>query len=150
MRDLAFDHWDDLLYMVLQENDRQLEKWGYQTHDPFYWVVFLTEEVGELAAAVADKHWGRDGKTDGDVVEEAIQVATLALKIAEMHAFRRQSETLLVDPDPFEVKEAIENGKPGDTIVVEETIHPRFGAQFRQDREKIIEKVAEQMRGRLE
>lgn len=53
MKDLAFDHWDDLLLMVVQENDLQLGKWGYQDHDPFYWMVFLTEEVGELAAEIA-------------------------------------------------------------------------------------------------
>lgn len=92
MRDLAFDHWDDLLKMVLEENQRQLEKWGEQDHSPFHWMTFLTEEVGETAQAIGDSHWGRDGKTDGDVALEAIQVATLALKIAEMHLYRRESE----------------------------------------------------------
>lgn len=126
MKDLAFDHWDDLLYMVLQENTNQLEKWGYQDHDPFYWMVFLTEEMGELAAAIADKHWDRDGKTDGDVASEAIQVATLALKIAEMHLYRKQSEDeerVLVDPTEEELKRAIETGKPGSRIYIEETLY---------------------------
>jgi len=92
MRDLAFDHWGDLLLMVVKENDAQLSKWGYQNHDPFKWMVFLTEEVGELAAEIADNVWDRKGATNATVAEEAIQVATLALKIAEMHLYRRQSE----------------------------------------------------------
>jgi NTP pyrophosphatase (non-canonical NTP hydrolase) len=69
--------------MVIEENDRQLKKWGVQWRTPFEWITYLTEEVGELAQAVSENEY-RNGKSD-DVVKEAIQVATLALKIAEMY-----------------------------------------------------------------
>ena len=119
MRDLAFDHWDDLLKLVLEENGRQLDKWGYQNHDPFRWMVFLTEEVGELAAEIADNVWGRKDATDATVALEAIQVATLALKIAEMHLYRRQSEAPdLTDPTWREVSDAIREAHPGQTIEI--------------------------------
>lgn len=131
MKDLAFDHWDDLLKMVCEENNRQLGKWGYQDHDAFYWMVFLTEEVGELAAEIADQHWDRKEATNATVALEAIQVATLALKIAEMHLYRRESEALdgpqdvlLVDPTAEALREAIEEAPPRSTIVVEETLEP--------------------------
>jgi hypothetical protein len=146
MRDLAFDHWDDLLKMVLEENNRQLDKWGYQDHDAFYWMVFLTEEVGELAAEIADSHWDRGDATDATVAMEAIQVATLALKIAEMHLYRRQSEApddVLINPSVEDLKASIEAAPPGSTITIEEDIHPRF-------REEAVNRTAEIMTQKLE
>lgn len=125
MKDLAFDHWDDLILMVVQENDKQLEKWGYQDVHQYAWMTWLTEEVGELAAAIGDQI-ERDNATDGEIAIEAIQVATLALKIAEMHLYRSQSQSLLVDPEPWEIKKAIEEADPGSTIMIEENFHPRF------------------------
>lgn len=123
MKDLAFDHWDDLILMVVQENDKQLEKWGYQDVHQYAWTTWLTEEVGELAAAIGDQI-ERGNATDGEIAIEAIQVATLALKIAEMHLYRSQSQSLLVDPEPWEVKKAIEEARPGETIEIEETLRP--------------------------
>jgi len=69
----------------LLEFPRQLKKWGVQDHSPFEWLAFLTEEVGELASEIAELEY-RNGN-HREVVAEAIQVATLALKIAEMHQF---------------------------------------------------------------
>jgi NTP pyrophosphatase (non-canonical NTP hydrolase) len=126
MKDLAFDHWDDLLKLVVEENERQLEKWGFQNHDPFRWFTFLAEEVGELAAEIADNAWDRKDATDATVAIEAIQVATLALKIAEMHLYRRQSESPdLEDPTWAELSRAIHEAQPGQTIDVVVN-HPRF------------------------
>jgi len=68
---------------VMQENRRQVEKWGIQDHTPFEWMLYLSEEFGELAQAIAENYY-RVGGLDA-VVKEAIQVATLALKIAEMY-----------------------------------------------------------------
>ena len=68
--------------LIKGEDDRQLKKWGEQTHSPAEWLMFLSEEFGELAEAVAE-WWFRDGELE-DVEAEAVQVATLALKIAEM------------------------------------------------------------------
>ena len=43
----------------------QVNKWGIQKRTLFEWMVYLTEEVGELAQAIS----------------EAVQVAALACKI---------------------------------------------------------------------
>ncbi len=72
----------ELFDMVLVENDRQLDKWGVQHHTPFEWLTYAAE-LGELAKAISE-HEYREGDWR-DVVDEAIQVATLALKIAEMY-----------------------------------------------------------------
>ncbi len=71
-----------LMPLVYRENVRQLEKWGVQDHSSFEWLGFATEELGELSKAISE-HPFREGKTE-DVVHEAIETATLCLKIAEM------------------------------------------------------------------
>ncbi len=72
---------------VLKENERQLEKWGVQNVSPFEWMTYLVEEVGELAEAISEAEY-RKGTFD-DIYKEAIQVATLALKIAEITGVRK-------------------------------------------------------------
>lgn len=73
----------ELLVFVAAENENQIKKWGVQTHTPFEWLTYTTEELGELAQAISE-HYYRTGSKE-DVAKEAIQVATLALKIAEMY-----------------------------------------------------------------
>lgn len=68
--------------LVLQENRRQLKKWGIQDRTPFEWLAYATEELGEMAKAISEWVY-RDGPPS-EVVKEAIQAATLSLKIAEM------------------------------------------------------------------
>ena len=84
MKDLCFqaDNYDKLDAMVLAENERQLEKWGIQDHSPAEWLMFTTEELGEMAEAIGEWQY-REGLAE-DVVKESIQTATLCLKIAEM------------------------------------------------------------------
>ena len=67
---------------IFAENKRQLKKWGVQDHNMFTWLAFAMEEVGETSAAMADYIF-RDGPIK-NISKEAIQVATLFLKIAEM------------------------------------------------------------------
>jgi|SRR3990167_1795011 len=67
---------------VLRENVSQIIKWGVQTHSLFEWGNYLAEEVGEVAKAIAELEY-RNG-TKEELYKEAIQVATLALKLAEM------------------------------------------------------------------
>lgn len=69
--------------LVAEESHRQISKWGVQTHTPFEWLTFTTEELGELAEAISE-HYYRGGSKEA-VIKEAIQTATLALKIAEMY-----------------------------------------------------------------
>jgi hypothetical protein len=67
---------------IESENHRQLMKWGVQTHTPAEWLLILAEEFGELSKEVCDTNWNLT--ISPNLREEAIQVATLALKIAEM------------------------------------------------------------------
>ena len=70
--------WDRLL----KENESQISKWGIQECTAFEWLSYTTEELGSLAKAISE-HLYRNGSKD-KVIAEAVQVATLALKIAEM------------------------------------------------------------------
>ena len=72
-----------LIHLIEAENLKQLKKWGVQERTPFEWLTYTTEELGELANAINEHHY-RQGSTQ-DVVKEAIQTATLSLKIAEMY-----------------------------------------------------------------
>jgi hypothetical protein len=77
--DLCLVDLSKLIELVKSENTRQLEKWGIQDHDLPTWMLTLNEEVGKLNKAVLDQCTG------DRLIEEAIKVATLALKIAEMN-----------------------------------------------------------------
>jgi hypothetical protein len=63
------------------ENRRQLKKWGVQKRTLPEWLMYLTEEVGELNESSAEFIYRMGSKNE--IFDEAIQVATLALKIAE-------------------------------------------------------------------
>lgn len=79
---MLIDHkW--IFDVLMGENQNQLQKWGIQTHSAFEWIAFTTEELGSLSKAVSEYEYRRGPILD--VVNEAIQVATLALKIAEMY-----------------------------------------------------------------
>lgn len=67
---------------VFRENERQLCKWGVQTHSLPEWHLYTSEELGELAEAIAEYMY-RGGSKE-EIYKEAIQTATLCLKIAEM------------------------------------------------------------------
>lgn len=72
---------EGIIEAIAEENHRQVEKWGIQEHSYPEWMTILTEEVGELAQAVNVQHFM--GNNRKPIFKEAIQVATLALKIAE-------------------------------------------------------------------
>lgn len=74
--------------MVYRENIAQLEKWGVQDRSSAEWLMFATEELGETAKAIGEFQF-RGGLAE-DVVKEAIQTATLCLKIAEMFQAKRR------------------------------------------------------------
>lgn len=72
----------EALKLIADEDRSQREFWGDQRYDIFFWLAILGEEVGELSKETLEM-W--DGAGSFDAVEkEAIQVATLALKIAWM------------------------------------------------------------------
>jgi len=90
LTDQTFANGDFLTNLLELENEHQIEKWGYQTRSPFEWLTYTTEELGELAQAISE-HYYRDGDISS-IVKEAIQVATLALKIAEMYYVKANNE----------------------------------------------------------
>ena len=62
---------------VIEERDRQDEKWGAdRDNSPGLWITILGEEFGEVCRAVLE----RDRK---NLREELIQVAAVALAMAE-------------------------------------------------------------------
>ena len=57
-----------------KEMDRQYERWGEQTHQSFYWLGILMEEVGEASKAAIEY--------DGDAYrQELIHVAAVAINM---------------------------------------------------------------------
>ncbi|MGG3383065.1 MazG-like family protein [Heyndrickxia faecalis] len=68
---------------VRVERHRQTNKWGRQRHEYGDWLKILVEEVGEVAQAMQrQKGWGKE--TDaGDLYEELIHTAAVAVAIAE-------------------------------------------------------------------
>ena len=83
LTDQSFRNFELLQKKVLVEHQHQVDKWGCQSHSPFEWLTYTTEELGELAQAISE-HAYRNGDIDS-VIDEAIQTATLSLKIAEMY-----------------------------------------------------------------
>lgn len=80
--DLKLYSYEELFDSVIDENDSQLRKWGIQTRTLPEWIMFLVEEVGEIADAIGEFLY-RNGEPVS-IYSEAIQSATLALKIAEI------------------------------------------------------------------
>jgi len=85
--DLKLVNLEGLLDYVDKENERQIKKWGIQTHNSAEWNIILNEEIGELTKEMLEIHfgdWEKARKHYETAFKEAIQVSTLALKIAEM------------------------------------------------------------------
>lgn len=80
--DNQFRKLKELIESIKLEHKSQLSKWGVQTHTLFEWLGYITEELGSLSKAISEYEY-RNGRYD-EIYKEAIQVATLALKIAEM------------------------------------------------------------------
>ena len=83
MKDLELQDAEGLFGLVRMEAARQIGKWGIQDCHPFEWLAYLAEEFGEVSKAVNEAVY-REGAAS-EVVTECIQVATLALKMAEMY-----------------------------------------------------------------
>jgi NTP pyrophosphatase (non-canonical NTP hydrolase) len=66
---------------IEEERTRQFEKWGKQDHDMMTWLAILHEETGELAQACLHNKFG--GPAEGNILEEAVQVAAVGLQIVE-------------------------------------------------------------------
>lgn len=49
---VGYDEQENLLSDIVEERQRQEEKWGVQHHSPIQWLAILAEEVGEMASEV--------------------------------------------------------------------------------------------------
>lgn len=74
---------------ILEERERQNDKWGEQNHAPMEWMAILTEEVGEAMKEALEFHWnGEHYFHDRDAVlkryrAELVQVAAVAIAALE-------------------------------------------------------------------
>lgn len=68
---------------VVRERQRQDKKWGPQDHHPVWWMSILVEEVGEAAQEVLGLEFGDAAKARGDLREELVQVAAVAISAVE-------------------------------------------------------------------
>jgi hypothetical protein len=67
--------------LILDERERQNEKWGEQNHSPQDWMMIFLEEIGEFARAeMENRYRGADPKL---IMEELIQVAAVAFQMVE-------------------------------------------------------------------
>lgn len=66
---------------IEKERRRQDTKWGPQNHSPLEWLSILTEEVGEVAKAINEAHWG--GAPLTEYRAELVQVAAVAVAAIE-------------------------------------------------------------------
>ena len=73
--------------LMSEEHEAQVKKYGNQNHDIFVWGAVLGEEVGELNRAIIEER-NSEGVLE-QIENEAIQVATVAAKIAQMAKEKR-------------------------------------------------------------
>lgn len=66
---------------VSSERLKQNDKFGDQKHDIYKWLAILGEEVGEVNKAALHTEYG--GPESGNVREELVQVAAVAVKMIE-------------------------------------------------------------------
>lgn len=76
---------------VWQERISQNIKWGKQRHPMGDWLKILIEEVGEVAQAMQVGDFSYKESDANDLYKELIQVAAVAIAIAEQVAERGKS-----------------------------------------------------------
>lgn len=79
---------NSVIKRVLDERQRQNEKWGEQNHNAVEWIAILGEEFGEASKEAVDFHFCNKGtKEQAKILEnlktELIQTATVAIQIVE-------------------------------------------------------------------
>ena len=80
---MAMTHRARVIEDIIAERERQLTKWGDQSHDNAWWAVIEGEEFGEVCRAIFD------GDTE-NLYTELIQVAAVAVAWAEDYLRRGQ------------------------------------------------------------
>lgn len=70
---------DEALERIRQERQRQVDKWGDQSHhEPLYWLGILTEEIGEIAKAMIED------KDTATITTEIVHAAAVACQMIEV------------------------------------------------------------------
>lgn len=77
---------------VNKERNRQNAKWGLQRHNYGTWLAILGEEFGEVCQAMQSGMVSQKNTDADDLYEELIQVAAVAVAIAEQVAEERDHE----------------------------------------------------------
>lgn len=81
----------EAIKLVLAERKAQDDKWGDQAHHPdTTWITILMEEVGELCQVILHAKFNGYKGTWDNALEEATQVAAVALAHLEALIVRRQ------------------------------------------------------------
>tara|TARA_Y100001954_G_C15774753_1_gene586354 strand:- start:1012 stop:1245 length:234 start_codon:yes stop_codon:yes gene_type:complete len=65
-----------ILQLILEERQKQDEKWGEQNHNIYKWLAILGEEVGEVNKAVLEDNYK-------DVINELIQIGAVTVAMIE-------------------------------------------------------------------
>ncbi len=71
---------------IVNERNRQDEKWGEQNHNPVEWMAILMEEVGEVSKEALEYHFKHKDKTEQSLLnyrKELIQTAAVTLAMLE-------------------------------------------------------------------
>jgi len=77
---------DKVLNRIVNERLGQDAMWGKQRHDRGTWLAILMEEVGEVAQAMQEGFTHHKESDAGDLYSELVQVAAVAVAIAEQVA----------------------------------------------------------------
>jgi len=80
--DQQLSYIEVLTKRVINEGKYQVDKFGVQKRTLFEWYTITAEEFGELAKGVIENEY--NSPCPQRIIQEAIQVATLAIKIAMM------------------------------------------------------------------
>jgi len=75
-----------VLNQIVNERLKQDAMWGKQRHDHGTWLAILMEEVGEVAQAMQEGLIHHKESDAGNLYTELIQVAAVAVAIAEQVA----------------------------------------------------------------
>ena len=67
---------NEIIQLIINERDRQDNKWGEQNHTAYKWLAILGEEVGEVNKAVLEDNYS-------EVIEELIQIGAVAVAMIE-------------------------------------------------------------------
>tara|TARA_B100000401_G_C52228018_1_gene449239 strand:- start:126 stop:359 length:234 start_codon:yes stop_codon:yes gene_type:complete len=65
-----------ILQLILEERQKQDEKWGEQNHNIYKWLAILGEEVGEVNKAALEKNYK-------DIIDELIQIGAVTVAMIE-------------------------------------------------------------------